>query len=225
MPLFETLAFWDDLEPRTPAMAMAVDEALADYGLTAPILRVYRWSTACVSFGYFGRIREVTRRWPNQALIRRWTGGGEVEHGQDITYALFIPAGHALAENGIEDSYCAVHKVVASLLPGSELATDAAMPPSLESNACFQRPVPHDVIVEGVKRAGAAQRRTRAGVLHQGSVHPMSGESHSEFGQRFAAALAKDYTKWTGASETLEDQAQRLAREKYGTAEWLNRRL
>jgi lipoate-protein ligase A len=73
---------------------------------------------------------------------------------------------------------------------------------------------------EGRKIAGAAQRRTRGGFLHQGSIQ-LPGLSQS-FRDRFAAALAPRIQQ-TSISIQILDRAAVLAVEKYGTMEWLER--
>jgi lipoate-protein ligase A len=102
--LFHKLHFLIDPEPRNPAWNMAADEALATTG-SLPMLRVYRWKVPAVSFGYFGVYKEVTTRWPGREPVRRWTGGGEVPHGEDFTYALAASRNDSLAQRSVGESY------------------------------------------------------------------------------------------------------------------------
>jgi lipoate-protein ligase A len=46
------LDFFDDAEPHSAALNMAVDEALLGV-IPGPVLRVYRWERAAVSFWSF----------------------------------------------------------------------------------------------------------------------------------------------------------------------------
>jgi lipoate-protein ligase A len=214
-PHFEHLQFIDDVAPRDGALNMAIDEALMSQSFV-PVLRVYRWTEPSLSFGYFGRWREVRERWPARALVRRWTGGGEVPHGEDFTYTLVVPVGHALCRLGIRESYRAIHQVVAALLPGAELAkSDAAA-----NAACFARPVVADVLVAGAKVAGAAQRRVRGGLLHQGSIQ--GAVLPSDFPARLASALASSVES-VPVSPPVLSEATRLNGEKYATTAWLHR--
>jgi lipoate-protein ligase A len=215
--IFERLDFYHDLTPRDGAMNMAIDEALA-HAAERPTLRVYRWAAPSVSFGYFGRHREVATRWPGRALVRRWTGGGEVPHGEDFTYTLAVPRAHPFCGTGVRESYRTLHQALAVLLPGAALAQAVV---EAEAPACFARPVLADVLVAGKKVAGAAQRRGAFGLLHQGSVQGVAWPA--DLAGRLAAALAADVNH-RDLSPALLDGAAEFAARKYGTLEWLERR-
>jgi lipoate-protein ligase A len=78
-----------------------------------------------------------------------------------------------------------------------------------------------DVLIDGRKIAGAAQRRTRRGLLQQGSIQGI--DLQSDLAQRFARELS------TGRSERKIDEkilnrARELAEQKYGTESWLRKR-
>jgi len=154
--------------PASPARNMAIDEALLRHVQT-PILRIYGWDTACVSIGYFQKTSVVPSDYP---FVRRYTGGGFVEHGRDLTYTLVLPADHPLTTAGTLPSYRAIHQAVAQALQdcGIECRLATAQPKK-DDPSCFLKPVPADVLdANGHKLAGAAQRRTRQGCLHQGSI-------------------------------------------------------
>jgi lipoate-protein ligase A len=87
------------------------------------------------------------------------------------------------------------------------------------SQACFENPVLHDVLVRGRKVAGAAQRRTRAGLMHQGSIQPL--KLPPGFGAAFAARLG-GVVRLQSFDATIE--AEKLVAEKYGTRAWMERR-
>lgn len=214
--IFERLDFLRDDTPRDGAMNMAIDEALGRAAVV-PVLRVYRWSGPSVSFGYFGRHREVATRWPGRALVRRWTGGGEVPHGDDFTYTLAVPHADAFCMTGVRGSYRALHEVLANLLPGAVLAVSEQG----EDSACFARPVVADVLVAGRKVAGAAQRRGRFGLLHQGSVQGIAWPD--DLSERLASALAS-HVNSRAISPALLTAAAALAAEKYASSAWLLRR-
>src|ERR1700689_396612 len=77
------LSFFDDAEPHSAALNMAIDEALLAI-ISRPVLRIYRWSRAAVSFGCFERWLPVQAAHPAREPVRRWTGGGIVLHGDDL---------------------------------------------------------------------------------------------------------------------------------------------
>src|SRR5438876_2748141 len=88
-PLFDELIVIDDPTPRPGPLNMAIDEVLLSMARPA-ILRFYRWHTPSVSFGYFVRFAEACELAGNRAVVRRWTGGGIVPHGDDLTYSIMI---------------------------------------------------------------------------------------------------------------------------------------
>jgi lipoyl(octanoyl) transferase len=75
------------------------------------------------------------------------------------------------------------------------------------------------VIGEG-KVAGAAQRRTRGGMLHQGSIQGVPGIDEAR--GSFVEALAKTAVPVAIPREVLA-RAVFLEQSKYGTREWMAR--
>lgn len=214
------LQVYDDVEPKSAALNMAVDEALLE-NAGAPILRFYRWRGPSISFGYFGRYAEVASESNLREIVRRWTGGGIVRHGDDLTYSVIIPRAHPFFEQSSIQIYAALHDAICRALRANGveafLATQAA--PKI-SDACFANAVRADLISDGRKIAGAAHRRSRAGLLHQGSIQ------QNNLPNRFRADLAGTLCQRFG-QETLPlavmDRAAEIAETKYGTTEWLTR--
>jgi len=195
---------------------MARDEALLAVA-TCPVLRIYRWPNPQVTFGYFGRIAEMRPAAGGRPLVRRWTGGGLVEHGEDWTFALAIPG---RAEPAAE-LYCRIHRALAEALRErgrlAELHETAAGQPG---GACFANPVTSDLMSGGRKIAGGAQRRNRRGALHQGSLQ--TKDLDSNFFERFAARLAQRVETWEPSMDYL-NEAKRLEVERYSTRTWMER--
>ena len=235
MTIFAALDVYHDHTPHSAAMNMAIDEALLEYA-TIPLIRFYRWRSSALSFGYFGRFTDIARYQCERDLARRWTGGGIVFHGEDLTYSLVIPTSDtAFAESSIsiyekihqalcdalsETGWRAVVAAVVDSDPGSAtLVTPTGI--SDAGYSCFANPVRADVMIDGRKIAGAAQRRTRRGLLQQGSIQGI--DLQSGLAQRFARELS------TGRSERKVDEkilnrARELAEQKYGTESWLRKR-
>jgi len=86
---------------------------------------------------------------------------------------------------------------------------------------CFSNPVRADVMLNGRKIAGAAQRRTRRGLLHQGSIQDV--ELGSGLAERFAQALCAKCRERKIDNDVLK-RACELAKQKYGTESWLRKR-
>ena len=215
------LLVYDDLEPKPAALNMAVDEALL-LSATAPILRFYRWSRPSLSFGYFGRYAEVANHAAQRDLVRRWTGGGIVLHGNDLTYSILVPRTHLSFIRSSLEVYGAVHEAMRRALEMNQIAAtlaERAMPKVSEN--CFANPVRADVLVDDRKIAGAAHRRSRFGLLHQGSIQ--RPDLPEKFRDDFAHSLCERFEKKAVEPGLLEG-AQEIAAAKYGTDAWLRRR-
>jgi lipoate-protein ligase A len=230
--LFTTLDAYHDTTPRSAAVNMAIDEMLLE-SATVPSIRFYCWQSPALSFGYFGKFADVAIYADERDLVRRWTGGGIVLHEDDLTYSIVIPAGdQAFAESSIviyesiHRGLCAALNVIGKRALKAELAdpgrSTIANPPAVSPKTyhCFANPVRADVMINGRKVAGAAQRRTRRGLLHQGSIQSISIDS--DFTERFAGTLSDDYSRREITEKVLQ-RARELARQKYGADSWLRR--
>lgn len=193
---------------------MSCDEAMARC-VELPVLRVYRWSDPAATFGYSQRFDELPAVAKGLNPVRRWTGGGVVYHGEDVTLALVVPDSEALGRKRSLTLYRAIHEawveVVRKVLPSARLV----IPEEFRSGGvCFENPVEYDIIDGMRKLCGGALRRFRGGVLYQGSLH-CAGIA----GWKLAEALAGDVGRFDGM-ERIEQAAEVLEREKYGTAAW-----
>jgi lipoyl(octanoyl) transferase len=205
--------------PREAAENMAVDEMLF---LTAvcPVLRVYRWIRPSVSFGYFTPWAEVASRFAGRDLVRRWTGGGIVEHGRDFTYSLICPNEKSLPPT--IEFYRFVHLAIASILRKSGYPIEIALTTdAVQSAACFAKAVQFDLKLRGEKIAGAAIRRNRKGLLLQGSIQHL--ELPVQFSLTLAGALGDRVDSFV-LSDLMFEHAAQIAKKKYGAAEWNSRR-
>ncbi len=89
--MFARLIWVIDETPHPAALNMAIDEALLFSGGDCPLFRAYRWRQRPVSIGYFSSWEQAVTVYPGREIVRRWTGGGMVEHGDDFTYSLLLP--------------------------------------------------------------------------------------------------------------------------------------
>jgi lipoate-protein ligase A len=219
---------WDFLEspPGDAAWNMALDEALflGAAQRCRPLLRVYGWAKPSVSIGYFQKFpAELEGRYQ---IVRRPTGGGLVYHGEDTTFTVIVPPGHELQKLRAREGYCRIHEAVANSLDcGSALLRATPQPVTLEKALpqydCFQRPVAGDVIMDGRKFAGGAQRRSKHGMLHQGSIaRRISADRLARaFGETFSTKV-----QTYAVPPEVNARAELLVREKYLTNAW-NRRV
>ena len=157
------------------AFNMALDEALLEAmpRLGKPVLRFYGWTEPAATFGYFQKYTDVEHTTLLRPLIRRPTGGGIVPHDVDWTYSLAFPPGHEWYLLKAEKSYRRVHEWIRSAFTKLNVITELA--PSRKKTAtgeCFVGYTKFDLLWNGKKIAGAAQRRNKSGLLVQGSVQP-----------------------------------------------------
>ena len=219
MPLFDAINLFPDETERCGPEQMALDEALLEYA-ERPVLRSYRWAGQAVSFGYSQSLAAVRERIPPLPSVRRWTGGGIVEHGCDWTFSLIVPSSEPLAKARPEDTYRSIHAHIATVL--NELGYPARLAGSeqcADGMACFSSPARHDVMgLDRCKLCGGAQRRTRRGFLHQGSIQNL--RLPADFAVRLLKLLAVRTLRFSPDLATLA-RTQELASEKYGTIAWL----
>lgn len=214
-----------------PAFNMALDEALMENmsQIGNPVLRFYGWTQPAASFGYFQIHADVERATLLRPLVRRPTAGGIVPHDADWTYSAAFPSGHEWYSLRAEESYRRVHEWIRSAFARLSVQTELAPCCKVASpGQCFAGYEKFDLLWHGKKIAGAAQRRSKTGLLIQGSVQP--------------PPIAVDRTTWAKAmcdvaAETAEVRwiefepdsklnglAARLAATKYSTPAYNQRR-
>jgi lipoate-protein ligase A len=223
-PVLSRLQFWFDESSRSGPSNMAVDEWLLETA-ALPVLRVYRWAGDWGSLGYFGGLAAARATFPGVEWVRRWTGGGLVDHRDDWTYTLAVPKDEALAHRRGAESYRAIHSALVRVLRASDAGVRLSSGvEQTGAQACFANPVEHDVIDDtGRKLAGAGQRRTRCGLLHQGSVAGRLARDGSLARARALAAALASRVEEAGFSPDEEDLARREAA-RYADPRWTERR-
>lgn len=166
-----------DAGPGHPAENMAVDEALLRSTGAPATLRLYTWSPAGLSLGYFQPAAPFDEVPGSHVLVRRLTGGGAIYHADELTFSLALDA--ALLDVPIPESYARIHGAVARALKACGVACThlAACPPCDtrgETPWCFADPVAQDLLApSGGKLLGSAQRRLQRPtqrILHHGSL-------------------------------------------------------
>ena len=152
----------------------------------AAMVRVYRWSEPTLSLGHFQSMPDdETAPWSKLPRVTRKTGGGAIVHHYEMTYCLAVTSSSAAGKKGHSDKlYRAVHDSIVDALRGlgwnAQLSETCTC--NLDSAAgsspflCFDRRSPVDVVIDGKKIAGSAQRRTVRGLLQHGSILLRSSE-------------------------------------------------
>lgn len=173
--------------PHTGAWNMAVDELLLESALAdgSGCVRIYRWSTATLSLGYFQKTvpADIDLRFRDLPQVRRLSGGGAILHHHELTYSCVVPPTHAAAADPVS-LYDAIHLRIIECLAGFGfrlVLRGASEPPRDDAFLCFGRANPHDVVLAGQKVLGSAQRRRRGAVLQHGSLVLQTSEYAPEF--------------------------------------------
>ena len=193
-----------------------------DY-ITALLARVEQLEAAM--YKACGKLHDAQLAISGVQWVRRWTGGGVVDHRADWTYTVVAPTSEPLAHRRGAESYQHLHQALEETLrkegQAARLSTGAEQ---TGAALCFENPVPHDLVGgDGRKLAGAGQRRTRQGLLHQGSVAAAADPAVSlQRAKRLATHLS---AAWQIAQlEPPSDWIARKSADRYGAAEWTHRR-
>jgi lipoate-protein ligase A len=153
------------------ATNMAADEALLESAAAGfASLRFYTWTEPTLSLGYFqpAAARDAT---PGVPWVRRSTGGAAILHHHELTYALALPPG-ANWHTG-EPWVCRVHHLLRDELADAGLTAKAVVcgeEQKLGEVLCFLDQTAGDLLVEGSKVAGSAQRKWKGALLQHGSI-------------------------------------------------------
>jgi lipoate-protein ligase A len=168
---------------QTGAMNMALDEALLHSvanGDSLPVLRFYRWCPATVTLGYaqsvFKDLDLDVCRLAGLDVVRRSTGGRAVLHDNEVTYSVIAPFNAGLFGNSILDCYRVISEILqktlvqlglpAQLVPG-KLRGDRQ---SGMKAICFSVPSQYELLINGCKVVGSAQKRHGQAFLQHGSI-------------------------------------------------------
>jgi lipoate-protein ligase A len=168
------------------AYNMAIDEELlarAQAGEAMPALRLYTWRPPAVSLGRFQKIEtavnaEVCKE-RGIDIVRRITGGRAVLHHRELTYSIIARTDNPLFPPDVRGTY----KVIAAgLLAGlknlgihAEMVSRsnrhaAQVKKDIKAPSCFSSPSWYEIIVNGKKIVGSAQRRVTGAFLQHGSI-------------------------------------------------------
>jgi len=144
-----------------------------------PVLHLYEWASPSATYGYFTQpgkflnLEAMSRR--GLELARRPTGGGIVFHLWDLAFSFLMPSTHPAFSPNTLENYRFVNEVVLDVVKEqfsfAEMIPDSFPAQSADcAHFCMARPTQYDVVYQGRKIAGAAQRRRKQGYLHQGTI-------------------------------------------------------
>lgn len=218
-----SLLHWRDSVFRTAAANMALDEALFHWSSAnhIAVARFYHWNHSAVTVGYFNHEGA-----DGQTTVRRFTGGGLVEHGEDLTFLLTFPAGSAVALAPGGERYRHIHAALAESLDLAGFSPGLAPEQNPSSpGPCFANPVPWDLLDPGTSRkiGGGAQRRSRGAVIHQGSIR-LPKDLRNPMAPWIEDFLSR-MSERTGVldpviRENLCTGSLRIEKERYSSSDW-----
>lgn len=205
----DNIWWWLDTRTNDGAWHMAVDQFLTEQieASRRPVMRVYQWRPWCISLGYHQSIRHIDLdqcRNDGIDVVRRQTGGRAVFHAEELTYSVILPRGHALTAS-VASTY---EQISLGLTSGLK---KIGVPAEFQkrkidlrthytrkiSESCFSAASLHEIVVEGRKLVGSAQRRLPGGVLQHGSI--LTGPAHLKLFRYF-----KDLSEQEKASMASE---------------------
>jgi lipoate-protein ligase A len=215
-----------------PALNLALDEALLRSGVET--LRFYAWDPPGFSLGFFQKAAGFTCP-PGFRLVRRPTGGGAIAHTGELTIAWVG------RRRRVDEVYLMVNRVVMQALRrvGVETRLGDGEPQAAPAGLCFDAHTRYDVLADGGKIFGSAQRRGGDRFLLHGTLvlepnrqargaisvseaarRPVS---YPEMEEHLIAAAPFDLTAGTPTPEEW-NHADRLVLERYGNKAWTRRR-
>ena len=168
-----------------------------------PIFRIYEWEES-FTYGFsqkldtFKDLSNLQRY--NQNHAQRITGGGILFHGNDISYSLIIPT--TLVKNiSVKQSYELICSFLIEFYKSLGLkpiyAKDIEDIKVSKSEYCQEGFEPYDILIDGKKIGGNAQRRSKEIIFQHGSISinntEMSvGNSLEDFGVKISFNRAKE---------------------------------
>ena len=194
-----------DTGPGDPYFNMALDEAVTRKvarGMAPPTVRVYGWEPAAVSIGYAQCAQQAIdlRKCARQGIpvVRRLTGGRAVLHQREVTYSVIAGRRQWDPSATVTGIYKHIGLALVAGLRTLGIEAELSRPRperaasprrSGEIQPCFSSVGRYEVMVEGRKLVGSAQRWLGEAVLQHGSV--LLGAEHSRLAELLPGEQAR----------------------------------
>jgi len=185
---------------------MAVDEALlcsfAGDG-SLPTLRIYGWDPPALSLGRFQDAKtlldlERCRR-DGVSVVRRLSGGGTIYHADELTYSIVCAPGQIPSAISVKDSFRVLTGFLIEFYRLLGLNACYAVDTVCdgvrlgERNAfCFAGKESFDILLDGMKIGGNAQRRLKNVIFQHGSIPIINRARH---GLQYMKDRAPEYAE------------------------------
>jgi len=167
---------------------MDLDKSLFEDFDGTPIFRLYSWEENSFTIGRFQKSDGLEKFGTSYA--KRMTGGGLLLHGFDISYTIIIPIS-LLGSKSVKESYEYLCSFLLHFYKNLGLHVEYAKDINQElskSFFCQEGFEAYDMICQGKKIGGNAQRRTKELIFQHGSIplkndkREFSGYSLEDFG-------------------------------------------
>ncbi|QEG24118.1 Octanoyltransferase LipM [Mariniblastus fucicola] len=233
---------------------MAIDQAILESTVASgrTTLRFYGWSPATLSLGYFQKVADRQSHSPSEScpIVRRASGGGAIVHDDELTYSLCVATKGSIAKANA-GLYDLVHNAILAALSEQGIAAELyEAAPDQEVKAskadpflCFERRAVGDIILDGAKVGGSAQRRLKNALIQHGSLllsrsrfapelpglKELSGKpiDESRLIESISAKVADAMQVKFVIGELSTDELNRAAEvesERFGSESWLNKK-
>lgn len=176
------MCLWQIIEsgPKSPEWNMAVDtQRLQEFSCRDQAqLRFYEWNLPSATYGYFTAPDKFLcpegLQKTGLKIARRPTGGGIIFHTHDLAFSLIVPSTHPFYAVNPLHSYQMINNCVLNAIQSLQISPKGALLAHCAEECgapfCMAKPTIYDVMLDGRKVGGAAQRRTKHALLHQGSI-------------------------------------------------------
>jgi len=186
----------------------------------APILRFYTWEKS-FTVGISQKTETYAKRYPqyNNNCAKRMTGGGALFHGNDISYSLVLPTSY-LQGLSVKESYeniCTfLLNFYKSLGLDAHYAKDCEDITLSKSEFCQVGFEAYDIIANGLKIGGNAQKRSKNMIFQHGSIPLYSTSSNKESGSSLEDLGVN--LSYEEAIEKLKDSFEKTFNTKLNTS-------
>ena len=154
--------------PRSGSFNMAADQVLLNLSqeYSEPVFRLYDWECPTLSLGKNEKLDSLLdlQECKNLSIpvVRRMTGGKSVLHGFDLTYSFVAGVQDSQFPGGILDNYQFLARgfkhFFQKLGLNPVLLKKSPQNKKTESHICFSETSAHEILIEGRKIIGSAQR-------------------------------------------------------------------
>ncbi|MCX8082375.1 MAG: lipoate--protein ligase family protein [bacterium] len=166
-----------------PFNNMAMDMAMVDIYQRerVPIFRIYGWCPYSFSVGYSQKMNEVLDITAcikdGISFVRRPTGGGIIYHGNEVTYSVVLSS----EDIGMPSTVKGCYKKICAFIFNAYchyglrpiFAIDSGQIKKEKSTLCFASFEDYDILINGKKIGGNAQKRHKGIIMQHGSI-PLS---------------------------------------------------